>query len=126
MRARRRQLRPAQIGLFSVHRSDSSTPEIPRMEGSLIDARNNLSCLRSPLGGRRSVSLHHGFGSRLILCVCATEVTLEVILCEYSRQIFLRELGLGRDLHTLLVGTGLYRSYWAQGISVQDCYTSAI
>ncbi len=58
----------------------------PRRKGSLIDARNSLGCLRSPLGGRRSTSLHHGVGSRLILCVCATEVTLEVILCEYSRR----------------------------------------
>ena len=69
-----------------VHRSDSSVPKSSTKEGSLIAARDNLGCLRSPLCGHRSMSPHHGVGSRLNLCVCATEVTLEVILCEYSRR----------------------------------------
>ena len=70
----------------SVHRSDSSAPAFPQGKGSLIDARGDLSRLRYPLLGCRGVSLHHGVGSRLILCVFAAEVTLEVILCEYSRR----------------------------------------
>ena len=58
------------------------------IRNGFIDARNGRSRLCFPPAGSRSTPHHHGVWSRLFRYVRAAEVTLEVILCEYSRQIF--------------------------------------
>ena len=52
----------------------------------LIAARRDMCLSRSPPVGLRGSYPHHGARCRLFWYVRAAEVTLEVILCEYSRR----------------------------------------